>query len=44
VDELVDDAEAKRYAKKKFTELQKTRGSRGRGTLAKKNALRKPKW
>jgi len=44
VDELVDDAEAKRYAKKKFTELQGTRGARGRGTLAKKNALRKPKW
>jgi hypothetical protein len=44
VDELVDDAEAKRYAKKKFTELQGVRGARGRGTLAKKNALRKPKW
>jgi len=44
VDELVDDAEAKRYAKKKFTELQGVRGARGRGTLAKKNAPRKPKW
>lgn len=44
LDELVDDAEAKRYAKKKFTELQGARGARGRGTLAKKNALRKPKW
>lgn len=44
VDELVDDAEAKRYAKKKFTELQSVRGAKGRGTLAKKNALKKPKW
>jgi hypothetical protein len=44
VDELVDDAEAKRYAKKKFVELQAVRGARGRGTLAKKNALKKPKW
>lgn len=44
VDELVDDAEAKRYAKKKFMQLQGVRGARGRGTLAKKNALRKPKW
>lgn len=43
VDELVDDAEAKRYAKKKFSELQDVRGAKWRGTLAKKNA-RKPKW
>ncbi|EIW59053.1 Fcf2-domain-containing protein [Trametes versicolor FP-101664 SS1] len=44
VDELVDDAEAKSYAKKKFRELQSVRGARGRGTLAAKKALRKPKW
>ena len=44
VDELVDDAEAKSYAKKKFKELQTVRGARGRGTLAAKKALRKPKW
>ncbi|KAH9851577.1 Fcf2-domain-containing protein [Lenzites betulinus] len=42
VDELVDDAEAKSYAKKKFRELQGVRGARGRGTLAAKK--RKPKW
>ncbi|KZS93544.1 Fcf2-domain-containing protein, partial [Sistotremastrum niveocremeum HHB9708] len=44
VDELVDDAEARRYAKKKFLELQSVKGSRGRGTLARKLAPRKPKW
>ncbi|KAF9242576.1 Fcf2-domain-containing protein [Melanogaster broomeanus] len=44
VDELVDDAEARRYAKKKFEDLQSARGARGRNTLHKKNALRKPKW
>ena len=44
VDELVDDAEAKSYAKKKFKELQTVRGARGRGTLARKQAARKPKW
>ncbi|KAI5120769.1 hypothetical protein M0805_004732 [Coniferiporia weirii] len=44
VDELVDDSEAKRYAKKKFESLQTVRGARGRGTLAKRNATRKPKW
>jgi hypothetical protein len=44
VDELVDDAEAKRYAKKKFGELQQVRGARGRNTLKAKQALRKPKW
>ncbi|KAI8978823.1 hypothetical protein BD414DRAFT_494521 [Trametes punicea] len=44
VDELVDDAEAKSYAKKKFKELQTVRGARGRGTLAAKKAMRKPKW
>ncbi|KAI0632454.1 hypothetical protein C8Q77DRAFT_1125817 [Trametes polyzona] len=44
VDELVDDAEAKSYAKKKFKELQAVRGARGRGTLAAKKAMRKPKW
>ncbi|KAI0322426.1 Fcf2 pre-rRNA processing-domain-containing protein [Amylostereum chailletii] len=44
VDELVDDAEARRYAKKKFLDLQGVRGARGRGTLAAKQAKRKPKW
>jgi len=44
VDELVDDAEAKSYAKKKFKELQTVRSAKGRGTLANKKALRKPKW
>ena len=44
VEELVDDAEAKSYAKKKFKELQTVRGARGRGTLAQRQALRRPKW
>ena len=44
VDELVDDAEAKSYAKKKFKELQAVRGAKGRGTLAKRQAKRKPRW
>ncbi|KIK69635.1 hypothetical protein GYMLUDRAFT_34024 [Collybiopsis luxurians FD-317 M1] len=42
VDELVDDAEMKRYAKKKFEDLQRVRGARGRNSLA--NKKRKPKW
>lgn len=44
VDELVDDAEAKRYAKKKFGDLQAVRAAKGRGTLAKRRQARKPKW
>ncbi|OAX44280.1 Fcf2-domain-containing protein, partial [Rhizopogon vinicolor AM-OR11-026] len=44
VDELVDDAEARRYAKRKFDDLQAVRGARGKNTLHQKNALRKPKW
>jgi hypothetical protein len=44
VDELVDDAEARSYAKRKFEDLQKVRGAKGRGTLAKKRALRREKW
>ncbi|TFL02334.1 Fcf2 pre-rRNA processing-domain-containing protein [Pterulicium gracile] len=44
VDELVDDAEAQRYAKKKFNELQTVRGAKGKNTLAAKQARRKPKW
>ncbi|KAH8108707.1 Fcf2 pre-rRNA processing-domain-containing protein [Phellopilus nigrolimitatus] len=44
VDELVDDSEAKRYAKKKFGDLQSVKGAKGRGTLAKRFAARKPKW
>jgi hypothetical protein len=39
VDELVDDAEAKRYAKKKFNELQTVRGAKG-----KKTKQAKAKW
>lgn len=44
VDELVDDAEAKRYAKKKFSELQGVREAAGRNTLHRKRAARRPKW
>ncbi|KAF8521044.1 Fcf2 pre-rRNA processing-domain-containing protein [Gautieria morchelliformis] len=44
VDELVDDAEAKRYAKKKFLDLQGVRGERGKGTWARKQAARRGKW
>jgi hypothetical protein len=44
VDELVDDSEAKRYAKRKFEDLQGVRGARGRGTSTKKKALRQKKW
>ncbi|KJA24075.1 hypothetical protein HYPSUDRAFT_53965 [Hypholoma sublateritium FD-334 SS-4] len=42
VDELVDDAEAKRYAKKKFEDLQSVRGAKGRNTLRAKQI--KSKW
>ncbi|KAJ3747370.1 Fcf2 pre-rRNA processing-domain-containing protein [Lentinula detonsa] len=42
VDELVDDAEMKRYAKRKFEDFQKVRGVRGKNT---KNVRKqKPKW
>ncbi|KAG2365622.1 Fcf2 pre-rRNA processing-domain-containing protein [Suillus spraguei] len=44
VDELVDDAEARRYAKRKFEDLQAVRGARGKNTLHQKNASRRPKW
>ena len=44
VDELVADSEAKRYAKRKFEDLQKVRGARGRGTYAKRFGSRKSKW
>ncbi|KAJ7758490.1 Fcf2 pre-rRNA processing-domain-containing protein [Mycena maculata] len=44
VDELVDDAEAKRYAKKKFEDLQAVRGAKGRNTLTAKKASRRGKW
>ncbi|KAL4073244.1 Fcf2 pre-rRNA processing-domain-containing protein [Scleroderma yunnanense] len=44
VDELVDDAEARRYAKKKFDELQTVRSTAGKNTLHKKKALRQRKW
>lgn len=44
VDELVDDAEAARYAKRKFLDLQGQRARNGRGTLHERNKKRKPKW
>ena len=44
VDELVDDAEARHYAKRKFNELQTSRTAKGRGTLAVRKAARKPRW
>jgi hypothetical protein len=44
VDELVEDSEARRYAKRKFEALQGVRGARGRGTYARKFSGRKPKW
>lgn len=40
VDELVDDAEARRYAKKKFDELQSVRGAKGKKTLKTRNYSR----
>ena len=42
MDELVDDAEAKRYAKKKFDEMQAIKGARGKNTLKAKQ--RRVKW
>ncbi|KAF8991595.1 Fcf2-domain-containing protein, partial [Hymenopellis radicata] len=42
VDELVEDAEAKRYAKRKFEDFQKVRGARGRNTAHAKE--RRVKW
>jgi hypothetical protein len=44
VDELVDDAEARHVAKRKFNELQANRAAKGRGTPAARKAARKPKW
>ncbi|VDB91862.1 unnamed protein product [Peniophora sp. CBMAI 1063] len=44
VDELVDDAETARYAKRKFLDLQGQRARNGRGTLHERNKKRKPKW
>ncbi|CAG7855092.1 SubName: Full=Uncharacterized protein {ECO:0000313/EMBL:CCA70306.1} [Serendipita indica DSM 11827] len=44
VDELVEDSEAKRYAKRKFEELQGVHRERGRDTLTRKRLARKPKW
>ena len=42
VDELVDDAEATRYAKRKFGDLQGKRGAAGRNTRFGKQ--RRTKW
>ncbi|EJD42009.1 Fcf2-domain-containing protein [Auricularia subglabra TFB-10046 SS5] len=44
VDELVDDAEARRYAKRKFGEFNAGREARGRRTLRDKKAARQGKW
>ena len=44
VDELMDDDEARTYAKRKFNELQSVRGERGRATWKKKRDLRTRKW
>jgi len=44
VDELVDDSEARQYAKRKFETFQGGRAARGRGTYARKFTGRKQKW
>lgn len=44
VDELIDDDEARTYAKRKFTDLQGVRGERGRGTYKRKFAGRQKKF
>ncbi|KDQ62581.1 hypothetical protein JAAARDRAFT_30477 [Jaapia argillacea MUCL 33604] len=44
VDELVDDAEAKSYAKKKFRELQGVREGRGRGATLARRGRGRGKW
>lgn len=44
VDELMDDDEARTYAKRKFNDLQAVRGERGRGTWKRKMAKRERKW
>jgi len=44
VDELVDDAETRQFAKRKFNQLQSSRAAKGRGTLEARYGARKPKW
>lgn len=44
LDELMDDDEAKRYAKRKFTELQGVRDAKGRGTYRRKFSSRDRKF
>ena len=44
VEELVEDSEARSSAKRKFDELQKFRGNRGRGTLHTRNMAKRSKW
>jgi hypothetical protein len=44
VDELMDDDEARRYAKKKFNELQAIRDAKGKGTYRRKFARRERKF
>ncbi len=42
MEELVADSEARRFAKRKFGELQSARGAAGRGTLHRRK--RPAKW
>ncbi|KZO93561.1 Fcf2-domain-containing protein [Calocera viscosa TUFC12733] len=46
VDELVEDAEAKSYAKKKFLDLQSVRGERGKLTMRRRKEMKaaRRKW
>jgi hypothetical protein len=44
VEEFVSDSGARDYAKKKFRTLQDVRGAKGKGTNAKRLALRRRKW
>ncbi|KAG8807260.1 hypothetical protein FRC17_004550 [Serendipita sp. 399] len=44
VEELVEDSEARRYAKRKFDELTSVREEKGKNTLKRKRLARKRKW
>ncbi|KAG8842750.1 hypothetical protein FRC20_004269 [Serendipita sp. 405] len=44
VEELVEDSEARRYAKRKFEELTTVREEKGKNTLNRKRLARKRKW
>ena len=41
---VIDDDEARTYAKRKFSDLQAVRGERGRGTFKRKFARRQKKF